>query len=62
MYRIDPERKRRAKWHALLNQGQRFALVDNNENIKFTCRYFDELERAKKRHPFLNLIVIAEKI
>ena len=62
MYRLDPERKRRAKWHALLNQGQRFALVDADENIKTTCRYFDELERLKKRYPYYFVIVISEKI
>lgn len=62
MYRIDPERKKRDRWHRLLNQGMRFALIDASENIKIACRHIDELERLKKRHHLFKVILISEEI
>jgi hypothetical protein len=32
-YRQDPARQARAKWHALLNNGQQYAAIDRRGNI-----------------------------
>lgn len=32
-YKPDPSRTARAKWHALLNNGQQYAAIDRRDNI-----------------------------
>ncbi|MCS5452552.1 hypothetical protein ACJVQT_23085 [Enterobacter huaxiensis] len=62
MYKINPETKAKQKWHKLLNNGYRFALVDNEENVKFAARYEYELKLMKIHHPYWKQIVITDQL
>lgn len=62
MYKVNPAIKAKAKWHKLLNNGYRFALLDENQNVKFAARFEYELKFTKIHHPTWKQILITDQL
>jgi len=62
MYRIDPKIKAAKKWHKLLNNGYRFALVNAAGEIVRAARFEYELKVIKKYQPQLKQLNIADQV
>lgn len=58
MYRQNPQRKAESKWHKLLNNGNRFVLVDCNDKVYAAHRDEFALQREKRLRPTLTLRIV----
>ncbi|HDS4345639.1 TPA: hypothetical protein QH074_004328 [Enterobacter hormaechei subsp. steigerwaltii] len=61
-YRTTPAQRDAEKWHKLLNNGHRLALVDSTGRVILAARYAWQLEQQHRRRPDLKQINIADQI
>lgn len=62
MYKTDPQRIAAAKWHKLLNNGYKFALLDAKNKIIAAARYQYEIDALKRKQPLLIQVTILDQI
>lgn len=61
-YRLDPKRRAAAKWHRLLDNGYRVALIDDTGRVILAARYEWELTAQHRQRPTLKQITITDQI